>query len=152
MATAIVKTINQTLFWGNMYSSGFYRRDEICGSLNSYFVIYTYRPDYTFNTQTLSFPRFMGNSLLPFPACHHKNDRTLAVRSKAQWDKNVHLLAVMQMANARNQTWTGGWLAIKQIFPGLCQNTWSPESGCYRYTIGILNFSNAKLKCRNAAC
>lgn len=146
----MVKTISQTLFWGDMHSSGFYRRDEICGRLkNSYLVIHTYSPDYTFNTQTLSLPQFMGNSLLPFPACHHKNDRTLAVRSKTQRDKNVHLLEVLQMANTRNQTWTGGWLAIKQIFPGLRQNRWSPESGCYRYAIGILNFSNAKLKCRN---
>lgn len=92
-----------------MPSSGFYRRDEICGSLqNSYLLIHTYSSDYTFNTQTLSFPQFMENSLLPFPVCHHKNDRTLAVRSKAQWDRNVHLLEVMQMANTRNQTWRGG--------------------------------------------
>lgn len=40
----------------------------------------------------------------------------------------------------------------KQIFPGLRQNTLSPESGCYSYAIGILNFSKAKWKCRNLIC
>lgn len=116
-AKVMVKTFSQTPYW----KAHVFRGTKICGKhfdKDVCLVIHRNSTEYTLISQMLSYPQFMGKkpTFVSFLcACHCKDNMALAVSSKLQHDKNVHLLEVMQTINTRKQTWMGGWLGIKQI-------------------------------------